>query len=131
MNTDTDIWFAFARTFGMLFVVLGFFLLAFYLFRRFSGLGGAKGSKQLIQVLSVHHIAPKEKLVLVSVAGEVMLIGVTPSNISRLGSCDLDLDQVSALENTGSKFSDFLGRILKPNLKTQESSGTDRSRDNG
>ncbi len=43
MNTDTDIWLAFARTFGMLFVVLAVFFLVFYLFRRFSGGGREKG----------------------------------------------------------------------------------------
>ena len=79
MNTDTDIWFAFARTFGMLFVVLAFFLLVFYLFRRFSGVTGGKGSRNLIQVLAVHHLSPKEKLVLVSVLKENILIGLHPS----------------------------------------------------
>lgn len=43
MSGDTDIWLAFARTFGMLFIVLALVVLAFYLFRKFSGLGAGGG----------------------------------------------------------------------------------------
>ncbi len=117
MNTDTDIWFAFARTFGMLFVVLAVFLLAFYLFRRFSGVAGGKGSRNLIQVLAVHHLAPKEKLVLVSVLKENILIGVTPQGISKLAVLENDpMDNDSDLElvpqKTNAGFSDLLNRTL-------------------
>jgi flagellar protein FliO/FliZ len=113
MNTDADIWLAFARTFGMLFVVLGFFLLAFYLFKRFSGVAGGKGAKSLIQVLAVHHVSPKEKLVLVKVMNEIILIGVTPQNISKLAVLegdDADF-QPQKLPGQGG-FSDLLAKTL-------------------
>lgn len=114
MTTDTDIWLAFARTFGMLFVVLALFLLAFYLFRRFSGVSGAKGTKDLIQVLAVHHVSPKEKLILVNVLDENILIGVTPQSISSLAV--LGEKKTSVLPQTREPrpgFSDLLKKTLK------------------
>ena len=78
-------WVEFAKSFGMLFAVLAFFLLALYLVRRFSGRFGTKGSVELITVLSIHHLSPKEKLMLVSVQDESLLIGVSPAGISSLG----------------------------------------------
>lgn len=113
MNTDADIWLAFARTFGMLFVVLGFFLLAFYLFRRFSGVAGGKGAKNLIQVLAVHHVSPKEKLVLVKVMNEIILIGVTPQNISKLAVLEGDDADFQPQNIPGQGgFSDLLAKTL-------------------
>ncbi|MDX9964799.1 flagellar biosynthetic protein FliO [Desulfobacter postgatei] len=84
MNTHTDMWVEFAKSFGMLFAVLAFFLLALYLVRRVSGRFGARDSAELIKVLSVHHLSPKEKLVLVSVQDQSVLIGVSPAGISSL-----------------------------------------------
>lgn len=116
MNTDAEIWLAFARTFGMLFMVLAIFLLAFYLFRRFSGLAGPKGTRNLIRVLAVHHISPKEKLVLVNVLNENILIGVTAQNISRLAVLEGGETEGGAQEEAGQGFSDLLTRTLKNSL---------------
>lgn len=88
MNTHTDMWMEFAKSFGMLFAVLAFFLMALYLVRRFSGRFGTRGSVELIKVLSVHHLSPKEKLVLISVQDESILIGVSPAGISPLARFD-------------------------------------------
>ena len=79
MNTDSEIWIAFFRTFSMLFLVLALLLLVFYLIRRFSAQQGMKGSGGFIRVLATHHLSPKEKLVLVHVMEETILIGVTRS----------------------------------------------------
>lgn len=86
MNTSSDIWFAFVRTFSMLFLVLAVVLFVFYLFKKFSTAKGVKGSKDFIKILSVHYLSPKEKLVLLNVLGDTILIGVTPANISKLSS---------------------------------------------
>nr|WP_218576555.1 flagellar biosynthetic protein FliO [Desulfobacter latus] len=81
-------WMEFAKSFGMLFVVLAFFLIALYLVRRFSGRFRTRGSVELIKVLSVHHLSPKDKLVLLSVQDESILIGVSPAGISSLARFD-------------------------------------------
>ena len=114
MNTDADIWFAFARTLGMLFVVLAFLLVVFYLFRKFSGFGLGRGPQNLIRVLAVHHLSPKEKFVLVAVEDQTVLVGVSPAGMSKLA----DMDGISAPEpkdaETGPGFARVLGQALKP-----------------
>ena len=112
MNTDADIWMGFAKTFGMLFVVLAVFLLALYLFKRFSGGMGGKGTADLIRVLSVHHLAPKEKLVLVQVLNETLLVGVTPTRISRLAELDAAPELLEKTKKAPAGFSDLLGRAM-------------------
>ncbi len=88
MISDLGIWAAFAKSFGMLFLVLGLLLLAVWVISRFSKTKGLKAGRNLIRVLSVHHISPKEKLMLVHVPDKTLLIGVTPSRISSI--CELD-----------------------------------------
>lgn len=112
MNPDTDMWMEFAKSFGMLFAVLAFFLMALYIIRRFSGRFGTKGSVELIKVLSVHHLSPKEKLILVSVQDESVLIGVSPAGISPLARFD-EVPKTSLEPNeTGTGFQ----TLLKKNL---------------
>ena len=84
MNTSSEIWFAFVRTFSVLFLVLAVIILVFYLIKKFSTAKGVKGGKDFIKVLCVHHLSPKEKLVLLDVLGDTILIGVTPTNISKI-----------------------------------------------
>lgn len=124
MNTDTDIWVSFAGTFGMLFVVLGLFVLAFYMFRRFSGATLGKGAREIIKVIAVHHLSPKEKLVLVSVLDDTILLGVTPSGISKLADIDDTSGLTADMRKPSAGFQDLLGRALKK-------SGTSESSDPG
>jgi len=113
MNTDSDIWFSFARTFGMLFMVLALLLLVFYLLRQFLAARGGGSTKDLIKVLTVHHLSPKEKLILVNVLDETILIGVTPNQISKIKVMEKSVDFFQASkgevsQNTDSGFSDLL-----------------------
>jgi flagellar protein FliO/FliZ len=123
----------FAKSFGMLFVVLAFFLIALYLVRRFSGRFGTRGSMELIKVLSVHHLSPKEKLVLVSVQDESILIGVSPAGISFLARFDEVPKTSLAPAETVTGFQTLLKKKLikgknshkMPSEKDSAKSGTD------
>ena len=112
MNAHTDMWVEFAKNFGMLFAVLAFFLLALYLVRRFSGRFGTRGSVELITVLSIHHLSPKEKLMLVSVQDESVLIGVSPAGISSLARFDTVPKTVLEPLETAPGFQDLLKKSL-------------------
>jgi flagellar protein FliO/FliZ len=120
MNTSSDIWFAFIRTFSMLFLVLALLIFAFYLVKKFATARGVKGSKDFIRVLCVHHLSPKEKLVLVNVLGETILIGVTPNNISNISSIQKDIDFSIDETQASSKFSDFLAQKIGKSIKTSD-----------
>jgi flagellar protein FliO/FliZ len=118
LNTDSDLWFAFARSAGMLFMVLALLLLVFYLLKRFLTARGGDTTRDLIRVLTIHHLSPKEKLVLVNVLGETILIGVTPSQISKIKVMETQTDFPPAPKEKYSKFSDLLTRTLnRPSSK--------------
>lgn len=121
MSTTPDIWIAFARTFSVLFVVLALLILVFYLVKRLSTASGGNKKGNYIQVLSMHHLSPKEKLVLLNVLGETILIGVTPNQISKLKSIDTDMEFSSSANEKGGAFSDFLGNSLKRSLNFGQS----------
>ncbi|MCK5541248.1 MAG: flagellar biosynthetic protein FliO [Desulfobacterales bacterium] len=113
MNASSEIWTAFARTFFMLLVVLVVLVLVFYIIKRFSNKRGGRG-EGFISVLAVHYISPKEKILLLDVLKEKILIGVTPHSISQLAIIDNDIDLTQKKESKNMKFSDFLsGKLMK------------------
>ncbi len=113
MNSSADIWLAFAGTFSMLFLVLAVLILIFFLIKKFLTAKGGKKGKNFIRVLSVHHFSPKEKIVLVDVLGESILIGVTPTNISKISSLEKKIDLSKGDDEVPARFSDFLSQKLK------------------
>lgn len=120
MNNTPDIWFAFARTFGMLFFVLALLILVFYLIKKFSEAKGGKGRKDFIKTLSVHHLSPKEKLVLVDVLGQTLLVGVTPSNISKIASIDRKVTLSDDEPEQAFQFSEFLAKKIGRSLQKKD-----------
>jgi flagellar protein FliO/FliZ len=122
MNTSSDIWIAFARTFSMLFLVLALLILVFYLIKKLSTAKGVKGGKDFIKVLSIHHLSPKEKLVLLNVLGDTIMIGVTPTNISKISSFEKKIDFSNDGNEASFKFSDFLTQKLR---KPHKNKGND------
>jgi flagellar protein FliO/FliZ len=133
MNTPTDMWMEFGKSFGMLFAVLFIFLLVLYLFRKFSGRFGNNGSMTLIKVLSVHHLSPKEKLVLVAVQDESILIGISPAGISSLARFDKLPQTATASPSpaTNEKFQNLLKKSLIKNHTAQKMSVENDSSDSG
>lgn len=101
----------------MLFLVLALLVLAFYLLKKFSTARGVKGNKDFIKVLCVHHLSPKEKLVLLDVLGDTILIGVTPANISKISSLEKQIDLSGRKNESSSNFSEFLTQKMKNPFK--------------
>nr|WP_319494895.1 flagellar biosynthetic protein FliO [uncultured Desulfobacter sp.] len=122
MNTPADLWMEFGKSFGMLFAVLFIFLLILYLVRRFSGRFGNSGSTALIKVLSVHHLSPKEKLMLVAVQEESILIGISPAGISSLARFDTLPEATAASHGPAinAKFQNLLKKSLMKNNTAQK-----------
>ena len=98
-------------------MVLALLLLVFYLLKRFLAARAGNTTRDLIKVLTVHHLSPKEKLVLINVMDETILIGVTPHQISMLKVMDKPLDSSSVSRADLSQeadlgFPDLLKRTL-------------------
>jgi len=117
MSSTPEIWAAFARTFFMLCVVLLILVLLFYSIKRFSRKRGGRGD-DLINVLAVHYISPKEKILLLDVLKEKILVGVTPQNISQLAIIESDRDFTRKDEKSTKTFADFLSGKFKNNKVT-------------
>ena len=73
------------RYIGALLLVGGLLAVAMWMLKRFR-LGGDGGAKNAIRITSHASIGTREKLVVVRFAGRDILLGVTPSSISRLAS---------------------------------------------
>ncbi len=76
------------KTLAMLFIVLGLLILALFLMKRF--LLQRRGAKDgmIIKVLSTMHISPKQRIEVIEVSGEKIVLGVTPGNINFLTKID-------------------------------------------
>lgn len=130
MNTTSDVWFAFIKTFSMLFLVLAFIVMVFYLVRKLSAAKGSGSGKDFIKILSVHHLSPKEKLVLLNVLGNTILIGVTPAQISKITTVNTDIDFSSQEVEAPASFKTFLSRKLAGSFAgSPKSIFKDRSRE--
>ncbi|MBF0229995.1 MAG: flagellar biosynthetic protein FliO [Desulfamplus sp.] len=86
MNHSADIWAAFFKTGGVLLLVIASLLTLLYLLKRFSNLNIIKSRHDYIKVLALHHFSPREKVVLMEVMGNTLLIGITANNIQTLAT---------------------------------------------
>ncbi len=77
-----DLWITFVKSGATLCIVLGVLVLLLFVMKRFLQHNKIHVKQDLLKVLSSHYIAPKEKIMLVEVLGEKILIGVTPQNIN-------------------------------------------------
>jgi flagellar biogenesis protein FliO len=82
----------------------------------------------LIKVLASHHVSPKGRVALIDVAGEKVLIGITPERISALGQIKSSktLESIAETEYTGMEhnvFERLLTKSFKGRLRARKSKG--------
>ena len=81
-----DFWDSFIRMASALALVLGLMGGLVVLVRRFAGTRfSAPASAQIVQVLGSGYIGPRKTISLVSVAGEFLIVGMTPTDLVSLG----------------------------------------------
>ncbi|MCK5423686.1 MAG: flagellar biosynthetic protein FliO [Deltaproteobacteria bacterium] len=84
-SSQPDFYSTAIRTFSILFILLAVILIGSYLAKRFWPKGsGLMGSNQWIKVIATSYIAPKKTISLVEVAGEMLVLGLTDSQITML-----------------------------------------------
>ena len=110
-----DLWPTLLRSFAMLCVVLGLLLLFLYLVKRLSGYRRGEGGEGLIRLLAAYPVAPRERILLLEVMGERILVGVTPQHINCLAVLDGDkfvMPEEGEPAPGGKKFLDLLKGAL-------------------
>lgn len=70
-------------------VMTAFFAVGWIYLKRWSKRGPSTHDLHKIKVLTQHYLGPKKSLVIIRVAGETMMIGVTENNISMIKSLSL------------------------------------------
>jgi len=118
MVYQPDLWGAGLKTLAMLCIVLAILIFVIFLLKRFSYLKQGSGHRQLIRVLSSYHMTPKERIALIDVAGQKMVIGITPGNITCLAQINKSeaLERIEGAKPLGENGGLF-GKLLMSSLK--------------
>lgn len=69
---------------AMLLIVLAVLICVLYVMKRFLFFQKESGKEQLIEVISSMHLSPKEKIQVIEISGERIVVGITPSSINFL-----------------------------------------------
>ena len=114
-----DFWDSFIRMASALALVLALIGGLVLLVRRF---GGARlsvpVSAQIVQVIGSGYIGPRKTISLVSVAGEFLVVGMTPTELVSLGHIT-DRERVQQFLSTATA-----GRSVVPGKPTETGGGT-------
>jgi len=79
-----DLWMSLLKSASVLCLVLAVLIGILYWVKRLLNTQGRHPEKGYIKMLASYHLAPKERIVLLDVLGEKVLVGITPQNISCL-----------------------------------------------
>jgi flagellar protein FliO/FliZ len=97
---------------GLVFVVVA--ILAFgWMMRRFSATSGL-GQPRAIEILAVRSLGTREKLMLIQVGDEQLLIGVSPAGLRTLHALQQPL-QIPTPEKAGVDFASLLRKQMNKN----------------
>lgn len=72
------------KTAVMLLIVLALLFGVLYIMKRFSFFQRESGGKQLIKVIATKHLSPKERIEVVEIEGEKIVVGISANNITFL-----------------------------------------------
>ncbi|MCB9481287.1 MAG: flagellar biosynthetic protein FliO [Desulfobacteraceae bacterium] len=110
----TDLYAELFKTFGMLAIVLGIIVAALYFVKKFISSNFSMGEKSKIRIVSSFYLGSREKLLIIDVEGERLLLGVTRENISLIKKLGRAGDVVEQKDEIRPEFS----QIFKKNLKS-------------
>lgn len=94
-------------------VIIGVLVLAYYATKFIGGLAGAGQSSANIRILEKVMVSRDEFLLIVKIQDTIMLLGVTPGGISRLGELD---DYIESSVPAPQDFGAVLAAQIKKNL---------------
>ncbi|MBW1697456.1 MAG: flagellar biosynthetic protein FliO [Deltaproteobacteria bacterium] len=85
-----NLWITLLKGLGILSLVLGLLMGTLYLIRQLLFRTGGISGKGVIKMLAVYHVSSKERIILMDVLGEKILLGVTPHHIQSLARLSVD-----------------------------------------
>ena len=106
-----DLWFSLLKSAAMLFIVLGVLIAVLFLMKRLFYNQGHSG-QGAIKMLASFHIAPKERIILIDVLGEKILLGATPQQINSLAVINSELELSKSDETSTHFFKNLLSSAI-------------------
>jgi flagellar biosynthetic protein FliO len=89
------------KTMAMLFIVLGVLILVLYLMKKFMSPKGKDKGDLIIKIVSSLHLSPKERVEVLEISGERIVVGISPGNINfltKLSPCETEQDNLEEVE---------------------------------
>jgi len=131
LTAAPDLFSSAVRMVSALAITLGILFFIFYLLRGFfSKRGGSLGSRGLIRVISTTYLGSKRSLVLADVAGEKLLLGLSPQAVTLLAKIDSQesLERIAAESHgqTSRPFMWYLESFMAKHLSKKESGGVEK-----
>ncbi|VAV85218.1 hypothetical protein MNBD_DELTA01-1729 [hydrothermal vent metagenome] len=103
----------------------GAYLFKRYVFGRGRGLGRFGGSNAPVKVLSRNFIESRKNIAIVDVAGEILVLGITPAAITFLTKLE-EPEAIEAVRNTGRRNSRSFIDIFQEKLGAKKKTNTDK-----
>jgi flagellar protein FliO/FliZ len=72
------------KTIAMLFIVLGVLILVLYIMKKFMSPKNKGKGELIVKVVSSLHLSPKERIDVIEISGERIVVGITPGSINFL-----------------------------------------------
>jgi len=89
------------KTIAMLFIVIGVLVLVLYIMKKFISPKGRGKGELIIKVVSSLHLSPKERVEVIEISGERIVVGITPGNINFLTKLSRHKERNGNIENVG------------------------------
>ena len=89
------------KTMAMLFIVLGVLVLVLYIMKKFMSPKGKGKGEFIIKVVSSLYLSPKERVEVIEISGERIVVGITPGNINFLTKLSRYKEGDGNIENAG------------------------------
>jgi flagellar biosynthetic protein FliO len=89
------------KTIAMLFIVLSVLVLVLYMMKKFISPKGKDKGELIIKVVSSLHLSPKERVEVIEISGERIVVGITPGNINFLTKLSRYKERNGSIENAG------------------------------
>jgi flagellar biosynthetic protein FliO len=87
------------KTIAMLFIVLGVLILVLYIMKKFMSPKKQGKGELIVKVVSSLHLSPKERIDVIEISGERIVVGITPGNINFLTKLGLNKEGSGNIEN--------------------------------
>ena len=118
---SAELWVTLLKSAAMLSLVLAVLIGVLFLIRRLLYGNGRISGREMIRTIASSHVAPKERIVLVEVLGEMLLLGVTPHTINCLAKFPTDgRPEIPEAPSPDRFFPDFFKKALSGRHRRDE-----------